>query len=116
MRADNDTLDALGREGLRNGQLAINGQTAQLCGRKENVQAEIQNLDEYLLTYGPMLGQQAERSLEPLHVPGRDPLPTLNLLREPFEAQAHVLEATRKALQQQKAILLVGEMGTGKTL
>jgi hypothetical protein len=63
-----------------------------------------------------MLGKQAERSLEPLHVPGRDPLPGLDLLRDPFEAQSHVIEAARKALRRQKALLLVGEMGTGKTL
>jgi SNF2 family DNA or RNA helicase len=76
----------------------------------------IHNLDEYMLAYGRMLGKQAERSLHPLHVPGRDALPALDLLREPFEAQRHVIEAVRKALQRQKAVLLVGEMGTGKTL
>lgn len=115
--ADNDALDALVSEGLRNGHLAINGQTANSCGMKETAQDEdIGNLDEYLLSYGPMLGKQAERALEPLHVPGRDPVPTLDLLRQPFEAQSHVIEAIRKALQQQKAILLVGEMGTGKTI
>ena len=63
-----------------------------------------------------MLGKQAERSLQPLHVPGRDPTPTLDLLRDPFEAQSHLIEAVRKVLHRQKAILLVGEMGTGKTL
>lgn len=115
--ADNEGLDALVSTGLREGHLAINGQTANTRSRQRAVQGqEIQNLDDYMLTYGPMLGQQAERSLEPLHVPGRDSLPDLSLLREPFEAQAHVIEATRKALQRQKAVLLVGEMGTGKTI
>src|SRR5205823_295447 len=52
----------------------------------------------------------------PLHVPGHDPVPALALLRAPFDAQAHVIEATRKALCRQKAIVLVGEMGTGKTI
>ena len=85
-------------------------------GREESQQEEIQTLDEYMLEYGPLLGKQAERSLDPLHVPGRDPLPTLTLLRDPFEAQRHVIEAARKALTRQKSILLVGEMGTGKTL
>ena len=43
-------------------------------GPTEPAQSEaIQNLDQYLLAYGPMLGKQAERSLDPLHVPGRDP-------------------------------------------
>jgi len=43
-------------------------------------------------------------------------VPALDLLRAPFEAQDHVVEACRKALRRQKALLLVGEMGTGKTL
>ena len=63
-----------------------------------------------------MLGKQAERSLNPLHVPGRDSLPRIELLREPFEAQSHVIEAVRKALCRQKSLMLVGEMGTGKTI
>jgi hypothetical protein len=67
-------------------------------------------------TYGSLLGKQAERSLDPLHVPDRDPLPVLNLHRDPFEAQSHVIAATRKALNRQKAVLVVGEMGTGKTI
>ena len=37
-------------------------------------------------------------------------------MRTPFEAQLHVIEATRQALRRQKSILLVGEMGTGKTI
>ena len=77
---------------------------------------EIKTLEEYLLAYGPLLGQQAERSLQPLHVPGQHPLPILDLMRPPFEAQRHVIEAARKALRRQKSILLVGEMGTGKTI
>jgi SNF2 family DNA or RNA helicase len=38
------------------------------------------------------------------------------LLRQPFEAQSHVVAAGVKALQRQKSILLIAEMGTGKTL
>ncbi|MCI0462768.1 MAG: hypothetical protein L0Z62_37955 [Gemmataceae bacterium] len=115
--ADNDVLDALVGEGLRQGRLGINGQTADPCcpaalAREE----EPQNLDEFMRAYGPVLGRQAERSLNPLHVPGRGPLPALDLLRDPFEAQYHVIEAARMALRRQKALLLVGEMGTGKTL
>ena len=115
--ADNDVLDALVSQGLRQGHLGIKGHTADSRAQTAAVPAGgIQSLDDYLLAYGPLLGKQAERSLDPLHVPGRDALPPLDLLRPPFEAQAHVLEATRKALKRQKAVLLVGEMGTGKTL
>ena len=73
-------------------------------------------LDDYLARYGPLLGRQAQRSISPLHVPDRDApeLPDLN--RSPFEPQAHVITASVKALRRQKALLMVGEMGTGKTL
>src|SRR5208282_6757084 len=102
--------------GLRDGHLALNGQTVRDAGRKEDALDDIEDLDGYMLAHGQLLGKQAERSLDPLHVPGRDSVPALDLMRGPFEAQSHVVEATRKALQRQKTVLLVGEMGTGKTL
>jgi hypothetical protein len=115
--ADNDALDKLVTEGIQGGQLAISGRRASGWGLKRPaIPDEIQNLDQYMLSYGSLLGKQAERALNPLHVPGRDALVVLELLREPFEAQAHLIEATRKALDRQKALLLVGEMGTGKTI
>jgi hypothetical protein len=115
--ADNDLLDKLVSEGIWRGQLSIAGQSADPARSIEPSPGEKPpNLDEFLRACGPDLGKQAERSLEPLHVPGRDPVRALDLLRDPFEAQAHVIEATRKALHRQKAILLVGEMGTGKSL
>jgi hypothetical protein len=113
--AGDATLDKLVSEGITEGHLAIGGQTA-LVQQEPAIAADIGNLDQYMLAFGSMLGKQAERSLNPLHVPGRDSLRSCHLLREPFEAQAHLIEATRKALQRQKALLLVGEMGTGKTL
>jgi len=111
--ADNDTLDKLVTEGIRKRHLRINGESS---GRPDSKKDEIKSLDDYMLTYGSLLGKQAERSLDPLHVPGRDPLLKLDLGRNPFEAQSHVIEAARKALKRQKAILEVGEMGTGKTI
>lgn len=77
---------------------------------------KIKTLEDYLLKYGNILGQQAEQSLAPLHVPSRDRLPAWDLLRTPFPAQGHVVSATIKALNRQKAALVVAEMGTGKTL
>jgi hypothetical protein len=76
----------------------------------------LNTMAEYLTTYGPLLGKQAERALDPLHVPGRNTLPGLGLLRQPFEAQAHVIQATAKALRRQKAVLVVAECGIGKSL
>jgi hypothetical protein len=114
--ADNEMLDTLVSDGIRQGRLAINGRTADPAQDGQACEEASRNLDDFLRACGPVLGKQAERALEPLHVPGRHPLPSLDLLREPFEAQAHVIEATRKALRRHKAVLLVGEMGTGKTL
>lgn len=115
--ADSDTLDALVSEGIQQGHLRINGQKTDTLAQEGTLQGnDSKDLSAYLLRYGSLLGKQAERSLEPLHVPGRDPLPPLALLRQPFEAQSHVIEAARKALRRQKALLLVGEMGTGKTI
>lgn len=112
----NDVLDKLVTEGVTKGQLAIDGRTAGHVRKEALRKDEITSLEDYLMTNGPLLGKQAERSLDPLHVPGRNQLPSLDLLRSPFEAQAHVIEAARKALRRQKSILLVGEMGTGKSL
>ena len=115
--ADNETLDNLVTEGIRARHLVIGERTKLLHRVKDvNLNGKIRNLDEYLTTYGSLLGRQAERSLQPLHIPGQCPLPTLKLMRTPFEAQQHVIEAARQALHRQKSILLVGEMGTGKTI
>jgi hypothetical protein len=117
MVADNDILDDLVGNGTRKGHLVIHGQGGgNVSSNGILPPKEIKTLEEYLLAYGPLLGQQAERSLQPLHVPGQHPLPILDLMRTPFEAQQHVIEATRQALRRQKSILLVGEMGTGKTI
>ena len=115
--AEDETLDELVSNGIKEGHLTIGGQKARFPRKHQPaIDQDIKDLDQYMLAYGSMLGKQAERALNPLHVPGRDLLPRLELLREPFEAQAHVIEATRKALNRQKALLLVGEMGTGKTI
>jgi hypothetical protein len=77
---------------------------------------QAQTLDQYFTDYGTLLGQQAAKATRPLHVPGSDPLSLPDLLRQPFEAQAHVIQATVAALKRQKSVLLVAEMGTGKTI
>src|SRR5262249_33468 len=115
--ATNDDLDKLVTEGVRKGHLAIHGRIANRRERPDSaISHQISNLDQYMLAYGSLLCTQAGRSLNPLHVPVRDPLSTLDLVRSPFDAQSHVIEATRKALNRQKALLLVGEMGVGKTM
>src|SRR6266404_3644992 len=63
--ADNDALDELVVHGIRHGHLRIGSKTHRAQQRVED--DGIQNLDDYMLTYGAMLGRQAERSLDPLH-------------------------------------------------
>lgn len=75
-------------------------------------------LDDYLTKYGAILGRQAHEALVPLHDPSNDPVhPALDgLKRKPMDAQAHVITAGVKAMRCQRALLVVGEMGTGKTI
>jgi len=70
----------------------------------------------YLEKYGKLLGEQAAAATRPLHTPGKDAVLEMTLLRKPFEPQAHCIAAGVKALRRQRAILVCGEMGTGKTL
>jgi len=115
LHSDGETLDGLVTRGIREKQLGIRGDRATAV-RSRSHRTVACTLDEYLLKHGTLLGQQAQRSLKPLHVPGQSELPELDLLRPPFEAQRHVVEATRQALNRQKSVLVIGEMGTGKTI
>jgi hypothetical protein len=73
-------------------------------------------LDEYLATYGSLLGNNAESALNPLHVPGRDPLPDFSRYkRKPFPSQAHLIAGLVAAIPREPGILLCSKMGTGKT-
>lgn len=73
-------------------------------------------LDDFFTQYGEALGQKARALLNPLHIPARDRADVATLLRRPFEAQAHVIQAAVKALRRQKAVQIVAEMGAGKSL
>jgi hypothetical protein len=80
--------------------------------------AEITSLDRYLERFGAQLAEKTVRQLDPLHVPGRDRVAggLDDLVRRPFVAQAHLISAATKALDRQKSIWIVAEMGTGKSL
>jgi hypothetical protein len=112
---DTAALDKLVTHGLRKKHLTILDRSGP-HGRRATGNEGLATLDEYLKSYGPLLGKNAEHALSPLHIPGKQILSPTKLLRSPFAAQAHVIEATRKALARQKSLLLVGEMGTGKSL
>jgi hypothetical protein len=79
---------------------------------------DIESLDQYLVAYGTILGQQAQQNLNPLHDPTKEPNhPVIQkLLRKPYLPQAVVITAAAKTLKRQKSLFLVGECGTGKTL
>jgi hypothetical protein len=79
---------------------------------------EIETLDQYLMAYGTILGQQAQENLNPIHDPTKEPNhPVIKtLLRKPYVPQAVVITATAKTLNRDSAMFLVGECGTGKTL
>ena len=104
-------LDAIVSQGLLDGAISVPGDNEALPWSEPAA-----DLDSYMLQNGALLGRRAERSLDPLHVPGRDPLPDLNLLRAPFPAQAHVIAATAKAWSRQKTVMIVAAIGSGKTL
>lgn len=74
------------------------------------------NLEEYMAQYGTILGNRTATAVAPLHKPSRDAVIEVDLLREPFEAQAHVITATIKQLRRSKAAVVNGECGTGKTM
>lgn len=77
----------------------------------------VTHIDDYMTKYGAHLGYESRRALRPLHDPNTDkPLP-IRLKRPPFPAQSHAISAAVKALDNHlKAVFVVGEMGTGKTL
>lgn len=74
------------------------------------------DISEYLEKYGAILGKQAHAMLDPLHVPGRDPVDLPDLLREPYSAQQHVIMAGVEVLRKYKCANLATDMGTGKSL
>lgn len=79
----------------------------------------INSLDGYLGNYGKALGKKAITSLMPLHVPNVDEVPDFDEVpahRQPFPAQADVVAAGIKMLNETGSGFICGEMGTGKTI
>ncbi|HFK1499506.1 TPA: hypothetical protein ACGXMW_003842 [Bacillus paranthracis] len=78
---------------------------------------EIQDLNEYLLEYSPVMLDKVTKLDEPLHQPMKDQaLSHFDTYKRPlFLVQAHVATGAAKALQVQKGIILQGEMSTGKS-
>jgi hypothetical protein len=78
---------------------------------------QIQTIDDYFREFSSVHVRKASELLDPLHVPGRDPVPEFNeMLRQPFAAQAHIIAAAIKMLDETRRGMLVAECGTGKTI
>jgi len=78
---------------------------------------QIQTIDDYFREFSHFHVKKATELLDPLHVPGRDPLPDFSdLTRQPFEPQAHVISAAVKMIGATHRCMIVSECGTGKTL
>lgn len=75
------------------------------------------SLKEYLIENAPVLAEKLS-AVRPRHVPGEDRLDAriAEMKRVPFPAQAHMIQALVKALEEQRTAFLCGDMGTGKTL
>jgi WD40 repeat protein len=78
---------------------------------------QIQPIDDYFAAFGRHHVQKASQLLQPLHVPGQDVLPDFSdMLRQPFEPQAHVIAAGTKMLDEAQRGIIAAECGTGKTM
>ena len=78
---------------------------------------EIQNVTDYLKTFGKNLAEKVKDNAKPLFNPGEPWNPMLDtLLRKPFAAQGDVIMGVTEVLKEQNSALIVGEMGSGKSL
>lgn len=78
----------------------------------------VETVDDYIARYVPELTTRLSSELQPLYDPARDSWDPLlsTLRRKPFRAQGDAVMGLDRVLRRQDHALLVGEMGTGKTL
>jgi superfamily II DNA or RNA helicase len=78
---------------------------------------EIQSVTDYLKIYGNQLAGKVKQGAEPLFTPGDAWDPKMDtLLRKPFTAQGDVIQSLTITFQEKNAAIVVGEMGSGKSL
>ena len=91
------------------GTLEANGNTSTLDG--------INSLLDYVQEFGPAIARKVQAQHAPLFVPGNSWHEKLSrALRSPFQGQGDCIMAAVAALKKQQSLMVVGEMGTGKTL
>lgn len=78
---------------------------------------EIDSLTDYMLEFSDDMVEKLSEEVTPTHDPTvNDPLPVMSKFpRELFPVQAHVSSAISKRLMTQKAVIIQGEMSTGKS-
>lgn len=74
-------------------------------------------VSDYLAQNGALFAKKVNAAYVPRHKPG-DPVSPLmrELLRTPFPAQEAAIQGIVETLRDRRAAMVVGEMGTGKTL
>ena len=72
------------------------------------------DLKEYIENNRQEIIERVEKTTQIL-LPNSEKTPNFPALRKPYDAQARVIEAARRSLQNKPAVFIIGEMGTGKT-
>ncbi|MHB8927809.1 MAG: helicase-related protein [Bacillota bacterium] len=78
--------------------------------------SEATDVTSYLKTFAQTLGTMLTTRFKPRHEMGAGHEVFRDLLRKPFPAQADVILGLAETLRVQRNAVVVGEMGTGKTL
>ncbi len=78
--------------------------------------SEATDVTSYLKTFAPALGSKLTARFKPRHEMGVGHEVFKDLLRKPFAAQGDVILGLAETLRVQRNAVVVGEMGTGKTL
>ncbi len=78
---------------------------------------QVNSVTDYLKAYGRELAEKIKTEAEPLFNPG-DPWDNriAKLLRNPYQAQGDAMMALIKTLEEKDGAIVVGEMGSGKTI
>lgn len=77
----------------------------------------VSNVTDYLKAYGGELAEKIKNEAEPLFNPGDEwDNKIAKLLRRPYQAQGDAMMGLIKALKEKDGIIVVGEMGSGKTI
>src|SRR3954464_15110062 len=83
---------------------------------------DVKSLDDYTTKYASLLGEKAVAATLPLYVAGSEPPVDLSFVSQapphvvPYACQANVIYGVILAWLRQRAMIICGEMGTGKTL